>query len=123
MLRYVSVGEQIEQHELTFPLVANLVSADEAAASGPDLEVREEVLVLQAARAREEAIRLADAGENEQAMGLLSGTTKQLRVAGLQDEADALALELPRLEPDSYGVNAANRKRLHFESHNRKRGR
>jgi Ca-activated chloride channel family protein len=123
VLRYVSVGEQIEQHELTFPLVANLVSADEAAASGPDLEVREEVLVLRAAQARDEAIRLADLGENEKAMRLLSGATAHLRVAGLEDEADALALELPLLDPDSYGVNAANRKRLHFESHNRKRGR
>ena len=51
-------------------------------------------------------------------MRLLSGTTKQLTVAGLQDEADSLALEMPLLEPDAYGANAANRKRLHFESHN-----
>ena len=67
VLRYVSVGAKVEQHELTIPLAVNLVSADEAAASAPDLEVREEVLVLKAARARDEAIRLADAGENEQA--------------------------------------------------------
>ena len=33
VLRYVSVGAQIEQHELTIPLVVNLVSASEAAAS------------------------------------------------------------------------------------------
>ena len=68
VLRYVSVGAQIEQHELTIPLVVNLVSANEAAASAPDIEVREEVLVLKSARARDEAIRLADAGENKQAM-------------------------------------------------------
>ena len=67
VLRYVSVGAKVEQHEVTIPLAVNLVSADEAAASAPDLEVREEVLVLKAARARDEAIRLADAGENEQA--------------------------------------------------------
>jgi Ca-activated chloride channel family protein len=122
VLRYVSVGDQIEQRELTFPLVANLVSADEAAASAPDLEVREEVLVLQAARARDEAIRLADLGENEKAMRLLSRTSKQLRVSGLEDEADALALDAPLLEASSYNASAANRKRLHFESHKRKRG-
>ena len=72
VLRYVSVGAKVEQHELTIPLAVNLVSADEAAASAPDLAVREEVLVLKAARARDEAIRLADAGENEQAKRLMS---------------------------------------------------
>jgi Ca-activated chloride channel family protein len=122
VLRYVSVGSQIEQHELTIPLAVNLVSSDEAAASAPDLAVRGEVLVLKAARARDEAIRLADAGENEQAMRLISGAESQLRCAGMSDEADALADELPLLEHVVYSADPASRKRLHFESHKRKRG-
>src|SRR6185312_5072556 len=122
VLRYVSVGAQIEQHELTIPLAVNLVSADEAAASAPDMEVREEVLVLKAARARDEAIRLADAGENEQAQRLMSMTESQLRHAGMRDEADALALEVPLLQQAVYSADPASRKRLHFESHKRKRG-
>ena len=97
VLRYVSVGAKVEQHEVTIPLAVNLVSADEAAASAPDLEVREEVLVLKAARARDEAIRLADAGEHEQAKRLMSMTESQLRHAGMSEEADALSLELPLL--------------------------
>jgi len=32
VLRYVSIGEQIEQHETRIPLNVNLVSSDEAAA-------------------------------------------------------------------------------------------
>jgi Ca-activated chloride channel family protein len=123
VLRYVSVGAQIEQHELTIPLVVNLVSANEAAASAPDIEVREEVLALKSARARDEAIRLADAGENTQAMQMVESVESQLRTAGMQDEADALALEMPLLDQAVYSADPANRKRMHFESHRRRRGR
>jgi Ca-activated chloride channel homolog len=122
VLRYVSVGAQIEQHELTIPLVVNLVSANEAAASAPDMEVREEVLVLKSARARDEAIRLADAGENQQAMAMMERVESQLRSAGMGDEADALASEMPLLEQAAYSADPSNRKRMHFESHRRRRG-
>ena len=91
-------GDQVEQHELTIPLVVNLVSADEAAASAPDLEVREEVLVLKAARARDEAIRLADAGRFEEGQQVLHSTVMNLRDAGLSDQADLLAPEIAALE-------------------------
>jgi Ca-activated chloride channel family protein len=90
VLRYVSVGEQVVQHELTIPIVVNRVCADEAAARAPDLQVREEVLVLSAARARDEAIRLADAGRIAAAQQLLSGTVQTLRSAGLPAQADLL---------------------------------
>ncbi len=71
VLRYVSVGDQVEQHALTIPVVVNRVSADEAAAAAPDLQVHEEVLVLTAARARDEAILLADAGRYEEGQRVL----------------------------------------------------
>jgi len=57
--------------------------------------VREEVLVLETARARDEAIRLADARENDAAMQLLSTASTELRVNGLTDEAEALDLQQP----------------------------
>src|SRR5215213_168567 len=63
VVRYVSVGDEVAEHVLTLPIVVNAVSAAEAAAAGPDAEVHEEVLILKAARARDEAIRLADAGD------------------------------------------------------------
>jgi len=55
VVRYVAVGEEIAAHELTLPTTVNMVSADEAAAGKADMEVLEEVLVLKAARAQEEA--------------------------------------------------------------------
>jgi len=123
VVRYVSVGDEIAHHELTLPVVVNAVSAAEAAAVTPDAAVREEVLVLQAARARDEAVRLADAGANEQAKRLLTVTSTRLRAAGLQQEAQALDANLPLVDRDAYTSDAANRKRLHYESHRRKRGR
>jgi Ca-activated chloride channel family protein len=71
VLGYVAVGDEIAEHTLTVPVVANLVSADEAAAAELDAEVREEVRVLEQARAQNEAIRLADAGDFDAARGVL----------------------------------------------------
>ena len=45
----------------------------------------------------------------------------QLRSAGMADEADALALEMPLLDQAVYSTDPANRKRMHFESHRRRR--
>lgn len=115
VVRYVTVGEQIAQHELTVPVVVNAVSAEEAAGATPDAGVHEEVLVLKAAQARDEAIRLADAGGYDKAKRLLEGTRAELRAAGLDTEADAVVWA------DRY--DAASRKRLHYESHERKRRR
>jgi Ca-activated chloride channel family protein len=122
VVRYVSVGDEIAHHELTVPVVANVVSAEEAARAEPDAEVREEVLVLAAARARDEAIKLADSGDYDAARARLAATTKQLRAVGgpvLAAEATALAEALPLLE----SFDAADRKRLFYESNERKRRR
>ena len=70
----------------------------------------------------DEAIRLADAGENDAAMQLLSTASTELRRSGLTEEAEALELEQPLLTPHRY-ADAAARKQLHYESHRRKRGR
>jgi Ca-activated chloride channel family protein len=122
VLRYVSVGDEIAQHEVTIPVAVNLVSADEAAAAAPDLAVREEVLVLRAAQARDEAIRRADAGDHLGAEEVLSQTALELRAAGRADEAEALEELRPAVAPSSY--DAAVRKSLHYQSNlRRKRGR
>lgn len=121
VLRWVSVGEQIAQHELTVPVLVNAVSANEAAAVAPDPDVAEQVLVLKAARARDEAIRLADRGENERARRVISDVSAELRRNGLADEAGELDQNLPLLDEVDYAASPANRKRLHFESHERRR--
>jgi Ca-activated chloride channel family protein len=118
VVRYVSVGDAIEQHELTIPVAVNLVSAGEAAAAAPDLEVREEVLVLKAARARDEAIRLADAGDVHAAAARLDRVCAELQPV-LPEEAAALA----DLRPLLARYDAPSRKRFHYESYERKRRR
>jgi Ca-activated chloride channel family protein len=119
VVRYVSVGDEVAEHTLTVPVAVNLVSADEAAASSPDLEVTEEVLVLKAARARDDAIRLADAGDFDEAQRTLAKTERHLRAAGMNAEADAL--DAQRLSAKHYGAIA--RKQLRYESAARRRKR
>ena len=103
VLRYVSVGDEIAQHEVTMPVVANVVSAEEAAHAVPDAEVREEVLILRAAKARDDAIRLADAGSFGEARTMLARLEQECRATGtplLLEEADALDLVGEYLAPD-----------------------
>jgi Ca-activated chloride channel family protein len=119
VVRYVSVGDEVAEHTLTVPVAVNLVSANEAAAASPDLEVTEEVLVLTAARARDEAIRLADEGDFDAAQHVIEKTEARLRHAGLRAEADALDTQL--LSADRYDPLA--RKQLRYESNLRRRKR
>lgn len=117
VLRYVAVGQEIAQHELTIPVVANVVSAEEAARAVPDAVVREEVLVLRAARARDEALELAEAGDFGAAQQTLYEMVGELRVAGSDDlrlEADALDALAPEIAADAYGP--VSRKHLHYQS-------
>lgn len=121
VVRWTSVGDGIAQHALKLPVVVNAVSAEEAAAAAPDPDVREEVLVLQAARARDEAIRLADAGEHERAKRLLLARHAELRAAGLHTEAEEIAVASALVDEDAY--SAVHRKQLHYRSQEAKRGR
>jgi Ca-activated chloride channel family protein len=126
VLRYVAVGERIAEHTLTVPVAVNLVAADETAAAQPDLEVREEVLVLAAAQARREAIRLADKGDLAGAAELLSAQASTLRLAqdAMPSSASLLAMEADALA-EAVAVaaryDASSRKRLHDEAQQRQR--
>jgi Ca-activated chloride channel family protein len=123
-LRYVSVGDEIAHHELTIPIVANVVSADEASRAVPDAEVREEVLVLRAANARDEAIRLADAGEFDAAQATLFKVAEELRDAGLDALIDeAAVLDTASGMVTSLSYDGSSRKNLNYDSWNRRRGR
>lgn len=121
LVRYVEVGEQVAMHTLHLPLVVNAVSSDDAAASVPDAEVTEEVAVLLGARAQEEARKLADQGDFEQARRVLLGAAEELRTkaegspraAELQEQADRFELRSTELEPESYTMM---RKQMTFEN-------
>src|SRR5439155_17457257 len=79
VIRYVAVGEEVAMHEISLPVTVNLVSADEAAAAGADAEVTEEVLILRAAKAEREAMKLADEGRFDEAKELLRWAAGELR--------------------------------------------
>jgi Ca-activated chloride channel homolog len=119
VLRFTSVGETIEQRTTRIPVVANAVSAAEAAQVTPDAEVREEVLVLRSARVRDEAIRLADEGRLDEAAKAFDATAADLLASGLVDEAREL--RVARCKLMRYDV--ATRKDFNQRSWELKRGR
>lgn len=129
VVRYVGLGDDVTHHEVTLPVVVNAVSAAEAAAVAPDAEVREQVMVLRAARARDEAVRRADDADWEGARASLGSAAIELRACAPEGSAgDALRAEADSLEREAGDVAAdlwspASRKRLHYRSHSSKRGR
>jgi Ca-activated chloride channel family protein len=129
VLRYVTIGDAIAAHETTIPIIVNLVSADEAAVAELDHEVVDEVVVLQAARAKKEAIRLADEGRYDDARKTLQSAAEDLRkLAPSSPRAAELTDEALRLEGHSAAMSASDyspldRKRMSSESWRRSRGR
>jgi Ca-activated chloride channel family protein len=131
VLRYASIGEEIAQHEVTMPLVVNLVSADEAATAEADPEVTEEVVILKSARAQEQAREHADRGEFEQARKLLSEAADELRtIAPRSNKADELLEQAQTIDQNvafmsSEAYNLSSRKQMRYEQrrsqHRRKR--
>lgn len=126
VLRYVSVGDDVTAHEVTIPLTVNLVSADEAAAADVDHEVSEEVWLLDAARARKEAIESADEGDFGMARSRLSSTADMMRAqaAGSPRAMEFLA-EADALDSHAAGVDTDDpmwRKRVRNEQWRRNRG-
>lgn len=129
VVRYVGLGDDVAHHELTLPVVVNAVSAAEAAAAAPDAGVREHVMVLRAARARDEAVRRADDADWGGARDALGAVADELRACAprgaagdaLRAEAAALDVEIADVAADRW--SPATRKRLHYEAHGRKRGR
>jgi len=129
VLRYVGVGDQIAAHELTLPLMVNVVSADEAASAQADHAVVEEVVVLEAAKARDEARRLADEGDFGGGQALLRASAHQLRQSATGSaKADELLAEADMLDGTggllaSATYDATTRKRLHYDAYRARRRR
>jgi Ca-activated chloride channel homolog len=131
VVRYVTVGERVEAREVTYPLMVNLVSAAEAAAVIPDAEVVEEVTVLLAARAVDDARRHAERGDHREAARVLGDAASALttvaggsaRAGELRAKADELTRAERDLAAETYSPMAA--KSLHYSSRHlrRRRGR
>ena len=127
VLRYVAVGDDVEVHELTIPVTVNLVSADEAASADVDHEVTEEVWLLNAVRARKEAIEAADRGDIGGSRSFLFEAAETLRSqAPTAARGDELLAEAEALDQHAAGVNTDDpmwRKRIRSDQWRRSRGR
>jgi Ca-activated chloride channel family protein len=121
VLRYVTIGDQIEQHETRIPLNVNLVSSVEAAAAGLDTEVSEEVVILKSARAQRDARTRAQHGDFDGAKSVLREAANELRshstgsaqAEELQRLATDLEADVPLMEMDTF--DAMSSKRLHYK--------
>jgi hypothetical protein len=127
VLRYVAVGDDVEAHELTIPVMVNLVSADEAATAEIDHEVTEEVWLLTAVRARKEAIEAADRGDVGGSRGFLFEAAETLRARSpTAARSEELLAEAEALETHAASVESSDpmwRKRVRSEQWRRNRGR
>ncbi len=129
VVRYVAVGERIARHELRLPIVVNLVRADEAAGAGADAEVTEEVVVLRAARAQEEARERAEAGDLDSARALLAPGAQGLRrLAPGSPRAEDLRRQAEEMERKASAIaqglyDALASKRMRYGAWRRTRGR
>jgi Ca-activated chloride channel family protein len=131
VVRWTSVVDEIAVHCRRIPIVVNAVTTDEAqaAASGGDPEVTEEVLILRASAMADEATRRADRGDFEGARSLLSGAAEELRARAassaepdeLVEQAGTLETTSTHMSPGAYG--ARTRKLLQYRSHGSRRRR
>ena len=131
VIRYVSVGEEIAQHQVKLPITVNMVSADEAKAVEGDQDVVEEVLILKAARAQEEARNKADEGDFEAAQALLRTAGDELRAIApgskradeLLEQAQMFDRTMPLMSRMAYDPSVAKQMHYDIRSTRRKRRR
>jgi Ca-activated chloride channel family protein len=127
VLRYTSVGDSIEMHDVTIPVTVNVVDADTAAAADVDTEVTDEVLLLRGAEARRQAMDLADAGDfdgADRALGQVSAAMyaampTSARADELRSEVDEMGYSSERMRARTY--DALERKRMHYQEHRNRR--
>lgn len=129
VVRYVSLGERIEAHELRLPITVNAVSADEAQGAGPDEGVIEEIVVLKSARAQRFARERADHGDFETARKLLEEAAEHLRkVAPGSPRAEELLTQAEETVGFAQSMSEATydestKKNVRYSSWQRQRGR
>jgi Ca-activated chloride channel family protein len=129
VVRYVSLGEGVDAHELRMPITVNAVSADEAQQAGPDTGVVEEIVVLKSARAQRDAREHADEGDFDAARKLLREAAEDLRkVAPGSPRAEELLTQAEEtvgfadsISRAAYDVMA--KKKLRYSTWQRQRGR
>ncbi len=110
----------IELRVVTFPVVLTL-----AGQGSMHPEVRREVVLLAAAKARDEAVARARAGDAESASHLLRHQARAMRESGLDDAmvmSQASDLEHTAREIESHGVREHDMKYMKQRAYNQRRG-
>lgn len=99
VIRYALVGEQVALHAITVPIEVNVSSDPDEVASSVNAQVVEEVLVLEAVRARREARRRANEGDVDEARKLLRDMSSTLRRhASSVEQPDRLLAQADELD-------------------------
>ena len=141
----MSVGDDVEMHTVTTPVIANIVDAEAATEAGVDTDVADEVVVLQAASVRREAameeptspiaevrrkaVELTERGAYDEADALLtsaigdvgSSMAASRRTEELEHEIAELRYGVERLRSRTF--DELERKRMHYQSYRSLRSR
>jgi Ca-activated chloride channel family protein len=111
---YDELGEgNVTHRTIELPVWVNIVSADQAGERLRDPDVARTALLLEAARAREEAIKYADQGEFDQASQILSQTAARMGASAdpeVQKQHDMLREEAIDMELGEQRYTAYERK-------------
>ena len=120
-IRWASTVGQIQLHTVTVPIVVTAGDPDDLDTAA-DPAVTEEVLVLEAARARRQARDAAERGDYDQASRLLASSADMLDLAGIRP------FEVAELRTDAAALShgqwsAAEAKKQFSRSRSTQRGR
>jgi Ca-activated chloride channel homolog len=111
----------VERQVIALPVT---LSADESARVEPD--VRKEMLLLAAARARNEALEMRERGDFDGAVNMLRATGRSLRCASIDDAQLAEHASDLHVTSESFAareVSAADQKYMYQRAYNARRGR
>ncbi|HSJ05507.1 MAG TPA: VWA domain-containing protein [Longimicrobiales bacterium] len=117
----LTAGGGVERQVVTLPVV---LTAGEEVRVEP--EVRKDLLLMDAAKARQDALSLSEQGDWDGAAALLRATGAQLREAGLDDAIvaeHAADLSVMASTFTARTVSAADRKYMHQRAYDARRGR
>jgi Ca-activated chloride channel family protein len=127
VLRYTTIGDPVEMHDVTIPVHVNVVEVDEAAGAEADREVVDEVLILKAAEDRKRASDLADVGRYDEAAAILDSTHGEIRAAmPYSTRSDEMSVELNEMTHSTERMRSReydlyDKKRMHYESQRNRR--
>jgi len=113
VLRYASIGDEVQLHTITIPVEVNVTDAEAAKAAGVDTTVVEEVLTLKAAAARKQARLRSRDGDHLGAASVLSDTASELRMmSACMPAPDALLAEADDLDHDRELLDDVSRRHM-----------